>query len=492
VTAENSSTTHSRSDNPYIGPREFKRGETLPNRKRQARELRDLVIAERVVLLHAPSGAGKTSLIEAAVVDKLFKEGFAPTPRLRVNLPVPDESQRSIHNRYTFSIASYLLNEHNGCADYETMTLSQIVDKWTERTQPQGLPVLIIDQLEEALNIDPTDWPGQEVFFRELGQVVVEQRAWLLLAMREDYIGGLHRFMRLPGLAHARYRLDYLSFDDARRAVQVPAQERNVTIPDDAAIALLDRLAIVKVQRPDTLIVESKRAPYIQPFQLQVTCHQLWEETRRDRSDSIDIDHVRRHADVDQALTRYYGDTVHDVAKSAGAEEDAIRDWFETRLITKQHYRSQTQEPPVDRDAGTGAKVLSLLESSYLIESGERAGAIWYELTHDRLINPVLDSNAAWRSDTLESWQVAARKWDTRGRGEAYLLSPRDLQSLPIWRSSFTAVEADFVTASHAKAARFRRIERALTNFTRLKVAVIAEAILIMVLLIFLAGVVLR
>jgi hypothetical protein len=62
--------------NPYRGPREFRREDRLPNRQREARELTDRIVADRVVLLHSPSGAGKTSLIEAGVVRELEAEGF--------------------------------------------------------------------------------------------------------------------------------------------------------------------------------------------------------------------------------------------------------------------------------------------------------------------------------------------------------------------------------------------------------------------------------
>src|SRR5512135_2656958 len=95
------------STNPYVGPRPFRRGEKLPAREREQRELTDLLIAERIVLLHSPSGAGKTSLIHAGVVpllreERLGKDRFQPLP-LRVKTPVP--TGRTVHNRYVYSVA---------------------------------------------------------------------------------------------------------------------------------------------------------------------------------------------------------------------------------------------------------------------------------------------------------------------------------------------------------------------------------------------------
>ena len=66
--------------NPYPGPRSFQQGEKLYGRQRETWELLNLLIAERIVLLVAPSGAGKTSLVQAALAPELEKEGFRVLP----------------------------------------------------------------------------------------------------------------------------------------------------------------------------------------------------------------------------------------------------------------------------------------------------------------------------------------------------------------------------------------------------------------------------
>ena len=57
--------------NPYVGPRAFMTGEALYGRDRELRKLLGLLVAERIVLLHSPSGAGKTSLVQAALMPRL-------------------------------------------------------------------------------------------------------------------------------------------------------------------------------------------------------------------------------------------------------------------------------------------------------------------------------------------------------------------------------------------------------------------------------------
>ena len=91
--------------NPYVGPRSFQVGERIYGRKREANQLLNLIVAERIVLLHSPSGAGKTSLIQAALIPRLKKMRFLVLPVVRVNLDVADTLAKGFEcNRYVFSV----------------------------------------------------------------------------------------------------------------------------------------------------------------------------------------------------------------------------------------------------------------------------------------------------------------------------------------------------------------------------------------------------
>jgi hypothetical protein len=83
--------------NPYVGPRSFTTGETLYGRDRETKKLLNLLIAERIVLLYSPSGAGKTSLVQAALLPRLIEEGFAVLPVIRVSAEPPPVRQSPIN-----------------------------------------------------------------------------------------------------------------------------------------------------------------------------------------------------------------------------------------------------------------------------------------------------------------------------------------------------------------------------------------------------------
>src|SRR3972149_2802924 len=84
---------HNPRTTPYVGPRAYETGETLYGREREARELLLFLISQRIVLLHSPSGAGKTSLVQAGLIPRLREEGFLVLPVARVNLEAPETRQ---------------------------------------------------------------------------------------------------------------------------------------------------------------------------------------------------------------------------------------------------------------------------------------------------------------------------------------------------------------------------------------------------------------
>jgi MoxR-like ATPase len=80
-------------ENPYVGPHAFepKDQKKFAGRDRDITALYRLLIAERIVLLFSPSGAGKSSLVNAGLLPRMIEKGFKILPVVRVNLPLPGE-----------------------------------------------------------------------------------------------------------------------------------------------------------------------------------------------------------------------------------------------------------------------------------------------------------------------------------------------------------------------------------------------------------------
>ena len=119
------------------------------------------------------------------------------------------------------------------------LELAQVVEE-AKAAHGDGFLVLVFDQFEEILTIDPTDWESQAGFFMELGAVLARRpRLGALLDA-----GGLHGRARplrpLPaGAPPSTYRLDFLTRWAAKAAIQLPARYHGVEFTDDAATNLV-------------------------------------------------------------------------------------------------------------------------------------------------------------------------------------------------------------------------------------------------------------
>jgi hypothetical protein len=211
--------------NPYVGPRAFNKGERIFGRDREVRQLFQMLAARRIVLLHSPSGAGKTSLVQAGLIPRLEENGFQVLPPARLNQEPPD----ALHadngfNRYVFSL---LLSLEETLEDelktpsekLASISLFEYLASRFNLEEDPDLVALIIDQFEELLTIDPTDTDQKQAFFAQVGQVLQNEYLWALFVIREDYLGALEPYIRaIPTRLANTFRLDLLGESAAGQA----------------------------------------------------------------------------------------------------------------------------------------------------------------------------------------------------------------------------------------------------------------------------------
>jgi WD40 repeat protein len=440
--------------NPFVGPRPFLPGEPLFGRDREISALRNLLVAERIVALYSPSGAGKTSLLQAGLVPRLQESDFHVLPVIRVNQP-PIAGNGSGPNRYLESTLRSL-DEHlsggeqRGATDLADLRLGEYLAKRPKSADAPETDLLIFDQFEEILTLDPTDGEAKTEFFTQVGEALRAEQRWALFSFREDHLAGLDRFLPfIPTRLATSFRLEFLSREAAVLAIQGTAGAGGVDFTKEAAEQLVTDLSRVRVQQPDRSFAE-RAGPDIEPVQLQVVCHRLWNQLSDDQ-DQIDLALVKVQGDVSEALGGFYAESVAMVAQKTGLPERDLRAWFDEHLITKQGIRGQVLWEST-QSAGLNDEAIRELINTHLVRAESRRGATWLELAHDRLIDPVRANNDTWYQVNLSALQQQARLWQSQGRAPGFLLSGEALTQAEQWaannQGSLTAIDRAFLEGS--------------------------------------------
>ena len=446
--------------NPFVGPRPFEPGERLYGREREISELQFRLNAERIVLLHSPSGAGKSSLVQAGLLPLLARsfDVWGPT---RVNA----EPAIAGINRYTLSvIQGFEEKVPEGLRRPVEVLAGQTLAGYFERrprrrSAPQNV-ALIFDQFEEVLTVDPLAAAAKHEFFDQLGELLRNPRIWALFALREDYLAPLDPYApQVPTHLKNRFRIDLLGLAAAREAMVEPALEGGREFP--AVEELVHDLATMKVQQPDGSFVE-QTGQHVEPVQLQVACRRLWDAMPAEDL-SIDAEDLERFGDVTEALAAYYADSVARIAAGDPARERAIRDWFGETLITAGGIRGQVLRE-AEASGGLANALIEQLRATHLVRAEKRAGATWYELAHDRLVEPVQLDNAAWREQHLVEPQRQAALWERQGRPPGLLLTGAALAEASEWEAKnatlLTDVERRYLAESRKMQKQLAREQR--------------------------------
>lgn len=444
-------------DAPYVGPRPIPGDRPLYGRDRELRRLLDTLIPERIVLLYSPSGAGKTSLLQAALLPALRQKNFLVRGPIRVNLDpstvLPEERASQTEdgrpiNRYVLSALLSLdaLDDDPAVprrtpAELAGLDLASYLELGLAPDARRRPEVLVFDQFEEILTLDPTDYDAKVAFFEQVGRALRDEWRWALFAMREDYIAALDPFLdAVPTRFRARFRLDLLGERAAREAMQRPAADAGYVFTDAAASRLADDLRRVRFTRPSGGAAEGL-GQHVEPVQLQVVCLRIWKQLAPDTRE-IGLAEIERYGNVDTALADYYADSVRDIAARTGVQERLIRRWVEEHLTTGDNFRCQVVEQP-GRTHGLDNAVLAELEDAHLVRRDRQRGVRWYELTHDRLVQPIRESNAAWFAANLSLLQREAEVWDRHGRQDELLVGGAALAEVERWAAEHPDLLAD-------------------------------------------------
>ena len=454
-------------NNPYVGPRPYERRDrgNFYGRDREARELRALIVAEREVLFYAQSGAGKTSLLNAVVIPALEDKGFHVLPTVRVGNELPPGIEaKAVENIFIFSVLLALAGEETSPAALPNHTLHSFLkeqypgEKDAFEARPQ---VLIFDQFEELFTTHRDRWQDAEGFFRQVREALdTLPHLGVVFTMREDHVAGIDPFIPwFPRRLRARFRMERLGPKGALDAVEKPAQNAGCPFDPGVAQRLVDNLRQVKGASrlsPETSFL----GPYIEPVQLQVVCHRLWANLPDQEDSAIQWEEVEQYGNIDRALTDFYESSLDAAMQESDVGERQLRRWVGQQLITPMSTRDLAMRGP-EETAGLPNVAVDVLEGQHLIRADVRAGARWYELAHDRLVDPILQSNQAWEAARETPLRTTAYRWQET-QDASLLYRDGALGEAVAWAAEnpedVESYEAEFLEASQrAEQDRIRR-----------------------------------
>ncbi|MCB0183863.1 MAG: SUMF1/EgtB/PvdO family nonheme iron enzyme, partial [Caldilineaceae bacterium] len=350
-----------------------------------------------------------------------------------------------------------------------------------------------IDQFEEIITVHPGRWREREGFFRQLNQALLDDpNLWVVLALREDYVAALDPYAELTfNRLRARFYMERMQASNGLEAVRRPAELGGRPFAPGVAEQLVDELRQVRVPGGDDTIP----GQYVEPVQLQVVCYQLWERLAEGAEGPdeppISFEDLAEAGDVNQALEQFYAETLAAVlaekgVHEAGVSERGLRTWFDKELITETGIRNTVFRNEAAGRTGSMPNVaVDALVSRFLLRTELRGGGAWVELVHDRFVEPIRVSNAAWFPLHLSALQRQAALWDEQGRSAGLLLRDEALAEAEAWAADhadeLASHEQDFLTAcreAHEAAERERRQSRRIRMLAVVAVAVAVLAII--------------
>src|SRR5579883_3196131 len=241
-----------------------------------------------------------------------------------------------------------------------------------------------------------------------------------------------------------RVRIEPLRRESALLAIQGPLAGTSRRFEEGVAEALVDRLDTIRTAGNDGQVIEVP-GEFVEPVQLQVVCRSLWEDLPPD-AERISQKDLESFGDVNQALSEFYEKAIEKIVAEGLAKEGELRQWFEHALITPALTRGMVFRD-VTTTGGIPNEAVAELEKLHLVRGENRAGGRWYELTHDRLVEPVLHSNSQWRARHAQAEHIrmqlesGASAWIAAGRGTHGLLNKDQLDDASRWLQSQEAQE---------------------------------------------------
>jgi tetratricopeptide (TPR) repeat protein len=416
-------------------------------REEEKTRLLNLVLAENFTLVFSRSGLGKTSLINAGLMQELRQRGFFPV-RIRLTHNPKTDPLRSVYECIEETARGDEINiidgqDHSSLWDY-------FASASFEKDGKTLRPVLIFDQFEELFTVvratDGENVRKEEQFVRELADLVrgripeANRRKYIqeleevadsskrerlmslmygktsmetkvVIVMREDYLPELNYLQtRIPNVFRNAFRLEPLRVDQARLAIEGPSQRKELLGEDVFVFApgvvdhMLEFLRRQKVS--DKVIVGST----VEPYQLQILCQHLNRKRKLKGLKEVSEKDLGGERGMKKVIAGYYRDVMKRFPRlrfgwNARKHRPSWQNWLvlnrprstvrklcEKGLLTSTGHRNTLPKENIEGQYGVIDRDLTTLVNLRMLRMEPRLGGQFYELSHDTWIEALRSS----------------------------------------------------------------------------------------------------
>ncbi len=382
-------------------------------REYEIAKLTNKIFANRLVVIYAASGAGKTSLLQAGISQPLRNENYLPIIIRKYDFKetIVDCVYDGIHHAIDQAKSPHNTNFDPG----GQISLWHLFKTAMSKDKLHLTPVLILDQFEEIFKLHNVNERSR--FFAELGCLVRGIRpehssssafgvtddlkseegltdqppvARVVISLREDYFGALaEAYNYIPQIYHNIFRLLPLKQEDARSAIVTPASiylSGFDTKPFEFKSDAIDKLL--------NLLSENSNSGNIDPFQLQLQCQYIENWVKEEQIEGKQ-DVVVENIPGKKAIADYYKNTIRHASAmpDCNKSEKEISLSIERVLISKKNPSSRESVRPDMVVFEIGENVTKYLLQNRLIHEERYREWVRYELTHDLWMQTIQEYN---------------------------------------------------------------------------------------------------
>ncbi|HMX40432.1 MAG TPA: hypothetical protein PKD78_08895 [Saprospiraceae bacterium] len=370
----------------------------------EKQELFRLIVLNDLVVLFGESGSGKTSLLQAGVCPEMEESQYKPVFIRLNNTAESPEAQ----------VCAQLKE-----GGYIPADMPEGLDLWAYFSRfwyvdlgERFRPVIVFDQFEELFTLYT---PEQRAAFIAQFAAIANRRppaglppeaaapleAKFVFSLRSDFLYLLDELSAdIPAILRCRFQLRPLDHERAFAAITRPAAMPGpfASPPFRYSPAALEGIlealgrkgasslgaAAPSAQTPETPLGE------IAAFQLQMLCQHL--ETKliqqKQPADFEITPAFYGHAEgIDRIINEFYHSVLD---KVPATEQEAVQKLLARGLI--RNGRRIMMEASAMRDEyGVAQAALELLHAERLLKRETRKGELYYEISHDTLVAPVLE-----------------------------------------------------------------------------------------------------